>query len=144
LIGINTAIYSPSGSSAGIGFAVPVDTVNRLVPHLIRYGKVIRPGLGVHISDDATIRRLGLPGALILQVEKGSAADTAGLRGTRRDSQGELVLGDIIVAVETEAIKTSDDLLNALEKHNVGDTVKVTVVRGNARTTLAVLLQAVR
>lgn len=144
LIGVNTAIYSPSGSSAGIGFAVPVDTVNRVVPHLIRYGKVIRPGLGVHVSDDNTIRRLALPGVLILQVEKGSPAEAAGLRGTRRDAQGDLLLGDIIVAVEADTVKTSDDLLNALDKFNVGDTAKITVVRANTRMTVPVVLQAVR
>lgn len=144
LIGVNTAIYSPSGSSAGIGFAVPVDTVNRVVPHLIRYGKVIRPGLGVHVSDDNTIRRLGLPGVLILQVDQGSTAETAGLRGTRRDAQGDLLLGDIMIAVEADTVKTSDDLLNALDKFNVGDTVKITVVRGNTRMTVPVVLQAVR
>ncbi len=81
LIGVNTAIYSPSGVSTGIGFAVPVDTVNRVVPQLIRHGRIIRPGLGVRIADDATARRFGLQGVLIIQVEKGSAAETAGLRG---------------------------------------------------------------
>src|SRR5262245_66539537 len=88
LIGLHTAIYSPSGSSAGIGFAVPVDTVNRIVPQLIRQGEITRPGLGVRIGDDRMSRRLGLSGVLIIEVEKGSAADKMGLRGLREDATG--------------------------------------------------------
>src|SRR5438093_7350802 len=120
------AIYSPSGASAGIGFAVPVDTVNRIVPQLIRQGEITRPGLGVRIGDDRVSRRLNLSGVLIIEVEKGSVAATAGLRGTRVDAKGGMVLGDIIVGLDGERIETSNDLLNAIEKHAVDDTVKVT------------------
>src|SRR5439155_13480745 len=116
LIGVNTAIYSPSGSNAGIGFAVPVDTVNRIVPQLIRSGEITRPGLGVRIGDDRVSRRLNLSGILIIDVEKGGAADNAGLRGSRVDAKGGLVLGDIIVGIDGERIETSNDLLNTLEK----------------------------
>lgn len=144
VIGINTAIYSPSGSSAGIGFAVPVDTVNRVVPQLIRHGRVIHPGLGVRIANDATARRLGLPGALIIQVNKGGAAAAAGLRGTRRDTRGGLILGDVIVGIENDAVESLDDLMNALDKHEVGDTVSVTIVRNDTRLTQSVTLQALR
>ncbi|HEY7493040.1 MAG TPA: trypsin-like peptidase domain-containing protein, partial [Candidatus Tectomicrobia bacterium] len=112
LIGVNTAIYSPSGGSAGIGFAVPVDTVNRVVPQLIRHGRVIRPGLGVSLADDTTARRLGLKGALIIQVGKGSAAEAAGLRGTRRDANGRILLGDVIIGIATEVVESSGDLMN--------------------------------
>src|SRR5262250_1192674 len=98
LIGVNTAIYSPSGSSAGIGFAVPVDTVNRIVPQLIRQGEITRPGLGVRIGDDRVSRRLNLPGVLIIEVEKGSTAEAAGLRSTQVDGKGGIKLGDVIVA----------------------------------------------
>ncbi|GIX46902.1 MAG: 2-alkenal reductase [Candidatus Tectimicrobiota bacterium] len=143
LIGVNTAIYSPSGANAGIGFAVPVDTVNRVVPQLIRYGRVIRPGLGVRVADDATAQRLGIEGVLIIQVEKGSPAERAGLRGTRRDLLGRLVLGDIIVAIDNDPIKTTNDLFDALEKHQVGDTVTVTIVRQDKRLRLPVTLQEV-
>jgi S1-C subfamily serine protease len=143
LIGVNTAIYSPSGSSAGIGFAVPVDVVNRVVPQIIRYGRVIRPGLGVRIADDATAQRLNLPGILILQNEPGSAAAAAGLRGTTRDAAGRLVLGDIIVGINDDPIETADDLLNALEKYQVGDTVRVDIIRQNKRLRLPITLQAV-
>jgi S1-C subfamily serine protease len=144
LIGVNTAIYSPSGSSAGIGFAVPVDTVNRVVPQLIRHGRVIRPGLGVRLADDTAARRFGLQGALIIQVEKGSAAETAGLRGTTRDAEGRLLLGDVIVAINADTISTSHDLMNILEKYSVGTTVTVAVLRQGARFTVPVTLQPLR
>ena len=144
LIGVNMAIYSPSGASAGIGFAVPVDTVNRVVPQLIRQGAVTRAGLGVRISDDRMSRSLNLSGVLIMEVDKGSAAEAAGLRGTRVDAKGGMRLGDIIVAVDGDRIETSNDLFNALEKRAVGETVKVTVLRGESRTSMAVTLQAVR
>ncbi|MFC1491407.1 S1C family serine protease [Nitrospinota bacterium] len=144
LIGVNTAIFSPSGSSAGVGFSVPVDTVNRVVPQVIRHGRVIRPGLGVQIADDATSRRLGLPGVLIIRVQKGSAAKAAGLKGTSRDSRGQLILGDIIVGIETEKIVSTNDLMNALEKHKVGDQVSVHVIRDERRQTLSTTLQALK
>lgn len=144
LIGVNTAIYSPSGSNAGIGFAVPVDTVNRVVPQIIRHGRVIRPGMGIRIASDATSRRMDLPGVLIMQTEQGSAAETAGLRGTRRDSQGRLILGDVIVSIEDDRIQSTDDLMRALDKHQVGDLVSVGVIRGDERLTLPVTLQALR
>ena len=144
LIGVNTAIYSPSGVSAGIGFAVPVDTVNRVVPQLIRHGRVIRPGLGVRIADDTTARRLGLKGALIIQVDKGSAADTAGLRGTRRDANGRLLLGDVIVGIAADPVESSGDLMNALDKRAVGETVMVAILRDGERRTMQVTLQALQ
>jgi S1-C subfamily serine protease len=144
LIGVNTAIYSPSGSSAGIGFAVPVDTVNRVVPQLIRHGRVIRPGLGVRIADDATARRFGLQGVLIIQVERGSAAEAAGLQGTKRDAEGRLLLGDVIVGINTDPIASSGDLLNTLEKYTVGTTVTVALLRDGNRITVPVPLQPLR
>jgi S1-C subfamily serine protease len=142
VIGVNTAIYSPSGASVGIGFAVPVDTVNRVVPQLIRHGRVIRPGLGVRIADDATARRLGLSGVLIIDVGKDSAAAAVGIRGTRREDQGRLVLGDIIVGVEADRVTSLDDLANALDKYKVGDTVTVAVLRDEERLTMPITLQA--
>jgi S1-C subfamily serine protease len=144
LIGVNTAIYSPSGGSAGIGFAVPVDTVNRVVPQLIRHGRVIRPGLGVSLADDTTARRLGLKGALIIQVGKGSAAEAAGLRGTRRDANGRILLGDVIVGIAAEVVESSGDLMNILDKHAVGETVRVTIMRDEERRTVQVTLQALQ
>jgi S1-C subfamily serine protease len=144
LIGVNTAIYSPSGSSAGIGFAVPVDTVNRVVPQLIQHGRVIRPGLGVRVADDAIARRLNLPGVLIMRVDKGGAADKAGLRGTRRDAYGRWQLGDILISLGEKRLRSSDDLLDALDAHQVGETVPVVIVRNDTRKQVSVTLQAVR
>lgn len=144
LIGVNTAIYSPSGSSAGIGFAVPVDTVNRVVPQLIRHGRLIRPGLGIRMANDATARRLQLPGVLIIQVNKGSAADRAGLRGTRRDAQGRLILGDVITQLDNEAVRSADDLMTLLDNYQVGDTVTLTILRDDDYLTVSVTLQALR
>jgi S1-C subfamily serine protease len=144
LIGVNTAIYSPSGSSAGIGFAVPVDTVNRVAPQLIRHGRVIRPGLGVRVADDAIARRLNLPGVLIMQVEKDSPAARAGMRGTRRDASGRWQIGDVIIALGERRIRTSDDLLDALDAHQVGETVTVVIVRDHTRRRVLVTLLAVR
>ena len=144
LIGVNTAIFSPSGASSGIGFAVPVDTVNRIVPQLIRQGEITRPGLGVRIGDDRVARRLNLPGVLIIAVDKGSAAEAAGLRSTQVDAKGGVKLGDVIVAIDGERIETSNELFNAMEKRAVGETVKVTVLRGETRLSMAVMLQTVR
>lgn len=144
LIGVNTAIYSPSGSSAGIGFAVPVDTVNRVVPQLIRHGRLIRPGLGVRMANNATTRRLQLPGVLIVQVSKGGAADRAGLRGTRRDAQGQLILGDVITQLDNERVRTSEELLTLLDNYQVGDTVTLTILRHHDSLTVPVTLQALR
>ena len=123
---------------------MPVDTVNRIVPQLIRQGEITRPGLGIRIGDDRVSRRLNLSGVLIIEVEKGSAADSAGLRGIRADANGVRALGDIIVGIDGERIETSNDLLNAMDKRAVGDTVKVTVMRGESRVSMSVKLQAVR
>jgi S1-C subfamily serine protease len=98
----------------------------------------------VRIADDATARRLGLQGVLIIQTEKGSAADTAGLRGTRRDNDGRLLLGDVIVSINADPITASGDLMNILEKYTVGTTVTVAVLREGTRVTVPVTLQALR
>ena len=142
LIGVNTAIFSPSGSNAGIGFAVPVDTVNRVVPELIRHGRVIRPGLGIHVADRGTAERFGVRGVLILRVQKGSAAEGAGLRGTGRNRGGRLVLGDVIVGVGEKSVSSLDDLLDALDAHKVGDVVEVHLTRDGNRMSVSVKLQA--
>lgn len=129
LIGVNTAIRSPSGASAGVGFAVPVDTVNRLVPQLIKYGKVIRPRLGLRLAHRRLANRLGVEGLLVLGVERGGPAYTAGILGTRRDETGRLLLGDIIVGVEGEALADEQDLMAQLEGRNPGDRLELTVLR---------------
>ncbi len=130
LIGVNTAIYSPTGSNAGIGFAVPADILNRIVPQLIQNGKVSRPGLGVFIFDDATVRRrLKRKGVLVREVAPDSAASEAGLRGTKYDEEGELILGDLIIAVDETPIETQADLFAVLDKKEVGDSVTIHFIR---------------
>lgn len=144
LIGVNTAIYSPSGAYAGVGFAVPIDTVNRIVPQLIAYGKVRQPGLGIQIVDDSVARQVGIEeGVLVLEVDSRGAAARAGMMPTRYDSRGNVVLGDIIVTIEGQRIKNSDDLYRVLERYGVGDEVRVEVLRGGRRQTLRVRLQEV-
>jgi S1-C subfamily serine protease len=144
LIGVNTAIYSPGGSGfIGIGFAVPVDTVNQIVPQLIAHGRVVRPGLGVVLASDAQAQRLGLEGALVVDVRAGSAAERAGIRPTARDELGRIVLGDVIVAVHGEPVRGADDLRDALERRKVGDRVTVTVERADGRVDVPVELEAV-
>jgi S1-C subfamily serine protease len=127
LIGVNTAIFSPSGASAGIGFAVPVDTVRRLVPQLIENGRPIQPGIGIEIVADSTARRLGFSGVLIQQVVRGGPADRAGLQPVSTDRRGRRLLGDRIVGVDDLEIKTSDDLIYAFEQAGVGARVDLTV-----------------
>ena len=145
LIGVNTAIYSPSGTSAGIGFAVPADILNRIVPDLITNGRVIRPGLGVYIFDDATVRRrVGKPGVLIRDVAPGSPADETGLRGTRYNEQGELILGDLIVAVDGEAVGAQADLFDILEQKKIGDVVDVGILRNGERMEFEVELRPIQ
>ena len=142
VIGINTAIRAPEGSYVGIGFAVPVDTVNRAVPQLITSGRVTRPGLGVELAQDRVVRQLGLEGALIVTVAPGSGAARAGLRETRQDGSGRLVLGDVIVAIDGEPVTDADDVGLRLEHRQVGETVRVTVVRDEERHDVEVRVQA--
>jgi S1-C subfamily serine protease len=134
LIGVNTAIYSPSGTSAGIGFAIPVDTVQRIVPQLLRTGVVIRPSLGADYFPDSFTDRLNVKGVLVGRVTPGGPGDKAGLLPTRRDEFGDIAWGDLIVAVDGRAVESMDELLTVIEGHEIGDTVKLTVIR-DLRTT---------
>ena len=145
LIGVNTAIYSPSGGSAGIGFAVPVDTVNRVIPQLIRTGRYIRPALGIEADDDLNRRlakSLNFSGIMILRVAPGSAADKAGLRGASVSRAGEVVPGDIITAIDGKPLESTNKLYARLDDYRVGDTVRLTVVRNGKSTDIRVTLQA--
>jgi S1-C subfamily serine protease len=144
LIGVNTAIYSPSGASAGIGFAIPVDTVNRIVPELIRSGKIIRPGLGIQIADEQIAQRLGVTGVLVVDVARGSAASKAGIQPTRRDAEGRLRLGDIITAVDGKKVVTPNELFLLLEKYKIGEVVTITVLRDGKTVQAKVALEAVQ
>jgi len=143
LIGVNTQIVSPSGAFAGIGFAVPVDTVNRIVPELIKYGKLIRPGLGVSLVPDAIASRWGIKGVVIGKVVRGSGAERAGLRGARETVTGRIELGDIVVGIDGKPIETIDDMLDLLEQRKVGDQVMVEILRANRRQQVSITLQAV-
>ncbi len=144
LIGINTAIYSPSGAYAGIGFAVPVDSVNRVVPELIAKGLYQRPALGISIDADvnrALTRRLGVAGVVVLQVHQGSAAEAAGLQGTVIDDGGNVIPGDVITALGGRPVKGIGDLLDNLERHRAGDQVSVAILRGEQELSVQVTLQ---
>ena len=134
LIGLTTAIASPSGASAGVGFAIPVDTIQRFVPQLLRYGKVVRPVIGAEYFPDAYTRRLQLQGALIGTIAPGGPAAQGGLQPTRRAATGDLVLGDLIVAVDGRPVETVEGLFSAIEQHQPGDKVKLTIFR-NPRST---------
>jgi S1-C subfamily serine protease len=143
LIGINTAIFSPSGSSAGIGFAVPVDTVNRIVPQLIAHGRYVRPSLGIAADDDLSERILhevGLAGILVLKVEQGSPAAKAGLQPARVARNGDLVLGDVIQAVDGKPVARINALIALLEGRAVGDQVVLTIHRNGAQVQIPVRL----
>jgi S1-C subfamily serine protease len=144
LIGITTAIFSPSGASAGIGFAVPVDTVNRVVPQLIRDGRYIRPGLGVEIDDRLNRRLIDVlqtEGVFVLRVQPGSAAEQAGLRSARMAADGTFVAGDIIVGVDGRAVTGVGELLSRLDDYKVGDTVRLAVRRDGGTVEVPVTLQ---
>ena len=145
LIGINSAIFSPSGAYAGIGFAVPVDTVNRVVPQLIAKGKYVRPVLGIAIDgqlNELITRQAGLKGVVILKVSPGSPAATAGLRGAKIGPDGSIVPGDIITAVDGKPVEGVSRLLGRLDEHQVGDTVKLTVRRNGKDVEISVTLSA--
>jgi 2-alkenal reductase len=135
LIGVNTAIISGSGSSAGIGFAVPVDVVNQVVPQLIAKGKFPRPGIGIMVLDEEVAARLGVVGVIIDRVVPGSAAERAGLRGI---DYGNRLLGDVIVAVEGTPITKMDDFIKSLRNTEIGDVIKLQVRRGERLLELVV------
>ncbi len=143
VIGMNTAIFSPSGSFAGIGFAVPVDTVNRIVPDLIAHGRYIRPTLGIVADDDVGERLLdemGIEGVLVLRVAQGSAAGRAGLRGTKVTRDGGVIVGDIILAVDGEPVRGVQDLIDLFQRRGIGDRVELLIYRDGATRTVPAIL----
>ena len=129
LVGVNTAIYSPSGGSAGIGFAIPVNTVIEVVPQLIAFGKIMRPVLGVELASDRWLRRYRVEGVPIVRTYRGSPAESAGMVGARRGSRGEIILGDVITKIDGERVANNDEFLSAMEKHHVGDTIDIVTTR---------------
>jgi S1-C subfamily serine protease len=147
LIGMNTAIYSPSGASAGIGFAVPIDTINRVAPELIAHGKYARPSLDIEIDDDlndALSSRLGIEGVFVLKVNPRGPASAAGLRGARIERGGNVVPGDVIVSINDKPVPTVARLKARLDDFNPGDKVRLGVLRGGQRISIDVMLIAGR
>ena len=140
LIGVNTAIFSPSGAYAGIGFAIPVDTVNWVVPELIARGRIERPTLGVELVPERVMARWEMEGALIWKVYRGSGAERAGLQPTYEDRRGRIVLGDLIVAVDGNEVSSDLDLILQLERYRPGDRVVVTAERDGRSRDVEVVL----
>ena len=134
LIGVNTAIYSPSGSNAGIGFSIPVDVVNRIVPELIRNGRVPTPGIGIVAASEAVTTRLGVEGVVIVRTASGSPAEKAGLRGVNPTTGA---LGDVIVAANERQVRRLSDLTDEIEQIGVGKMVNLTLNRGGSQTSVS-------
>lgn len=140
LIGMNTMIYSNSGSSAGIGFAVPLRFIRRIVPQIIEYGRTITADLGVRYFDDDVARRLGIEGVLVRAVAPGSGAEQAGIRGTRQGRDGRILLGDVIVGIDQRRVRDYDELYNALDERKPGEEITVHIERDGRRQKLRVRL----
>lgn len=140
LIGVNTAIYSPSGAYAGIGFSVPVDIVNWAVSDIIKYGEVKRPYIGISMLTVQQLRQLDLEGAYIGEVTANGAAEKAGLKGFVRDQFGRAKIGDQIVAINEYPIKDYNDLVLTLEKFKVGDKITVTYIRDKEKDKVELVL----
>ncbi len=129
LIGVNTMIYSPSGASAGIGFAIPVNTVKEVIPELMAHGRIVRPVLGIASAPDHWAQQLGVEGVPILRVNPDSPAAQAGLQGAKRNAWGQISLGDVIVAIDDKPTINDDQLLGALEEYKPGDKVTISIMR---------------
>jgi len=132
LVGVNTAIYSPSGASAGIGFAIPVNTVKVIIPQLLHYGRLYRPVLGIETMSDYWAKRLNVKGVVVFNVREGMPAARAGMVGVREDGRGNIHLGDVIIAINDDPVVNEDTMLDLLESHQPGDSVKVTTMRDEA------------
>ncbi|MBU1454446.1 MAG: trypsin-like peptidase domain-containing protein [Proteobacteria bacterium] len=141
LIGVNTAIFSPSGAYAGIGFAVPVREINEVIPQLIRDGKLVKPGIAATLADARMVKQLGVEGVLILGVEPGGPAHKAGLRPTQQFGS-EVIFGDIITRIDGNDVRSYDDVRTELERFKVGDEVSLTIVRDGTSMDVPVRLTA--
>ena len=143
LIGMNTMIYSSTGTSTGIGFAVPVDTVKKIVPQIIKYGKVIRPGIGVSLLSDRYAQRLNIEGVIVRAVSFNSEAYKAGIRGLARDRYGQLYIRDIIVGIDKYKISSYDDYYYALDHYRIGDIVTLTLLRDEKKREVRIKLVSI-
>ncbi|MBC98238.1 MAG: 2-alkenal reductase [Halobacteriovoraceae bacterium] len=136
VIGMNTMIYSASGSSAGVGFSVPIDTINSIVPQIIKHGKVKRPGLGITLLEERLKHYFGIEkGIVVKYVSPSSPAAESGLEGIQKDRRGRYILGDIILEIDGQEVNDYDEIFNVLDKYNVGDKVDVTYLRGDEKRT---------
>lgn len=140
LIGVNTQIYSPSGASAGIGFSIPVDEVNWVVPELIKYGSVKRPVMGISMLPSYYAERFGVKGVMIADVVKGGPAHKAGLRAMTQRNDGTVIKGDVIISIDGKKIENGNDMFEVLEKHSVGDRVRIGFNRDGAEKVVEVQL----
>ncbi len=142
VIGMNTMIFSTSGSSSGLGFAVPVDTINRNVPQIIKYGKVIRPAIGIGILDERKKKSLGIKkGAVITYIVPRGAASKAGLKGMMKDEYGRIFLGDIILKINNKTVDNLDDIYYQLDKYKVGQEISITYLRDKKKIKTKLKLQ---
>ena len=128
LIGVNTAILSPSGTSAGIGFAIPVDIVNRIVPELIKNGRVPTPGIGIVAASEAVSTRLGVEGVIVVRTAPGSPAERAGIRGV---DFGSGALGDVIIQADGKPVHRLSDLTDQIEQIGAGKSIRISLKRGS-------------
>ena len=144
VVGINTAIYSPSGAYAGIGFAVPVDTINRIVPQLISDGKYERPKLGITIDSELNkhiVEQYGIKGVAVIEVHQGSSAQAAGLKGVKMMDHDHLIPGDIILGIDDHQIDSINTLLDTLDNYRIGDSIKLRYLRGKDENTISLILK---
>ena len=141
LIGMNTAIVSKSGGSAGIGFAIPINEIKRIVPQLITYGKIRRASLGLRYVDDSIAERYGFSGVLVAQVLRNSSAERAGIEGLRRISNGRVQVGDEIVAIDQKRVSTTDDIYQILENKKENEEVLITTQKNRQRFSYKLTLQ---
>lgn len=141
VIGVNTMIVSRSGSSAGLGFAVPVDTVKRIVPQLIKHGKIIRPGLQVGVLEEEIREHyVGKKGAALSYVDPNGPAGKAGLKGMMRDRFGRIFVGDVILKINSQEVNSLDDLYHELGKYRVGDSITIEYLRDDKKKKVKVKL----
>ena len=132
LIGMNTVIFSGSGTSSGVGFAVPVDTIKRVAPQLIKYGKIIRPGLGIGVLPDHIKSRFGInKGIVISYIDQDGPLGKNGLKGMGQDQWGRYYIGDVITKINNTEVNTYDDIYQVLDKTKIGDQVVVEYIRNN-------------
>jgi len=145
LIGVNSSIATPSGGNVGIGFAIPVDLVNEVVPELIRSGRVLKPDAGLTLVDQRRLRRAGFPdGVMIARVDPDGPAAKAGLKGLSTDPDtGDVAPGDLILAVDGEEVKGNTEFARIIGRHRVGDKVKLTIERGGDRSQVELVLRGV-